>query len=1004
MDRHGIRQAGSLVAAAMLAALISACGGGGGDGSAGSPPGVGNVGPAGATLTSPDGNATLVIPPGALGTTITATLASAVPADGYTDDPQILPGTAYKLDAPDTALATPAALSIALPASGAAAAARPDRKRALAVIPPAGFIACFLVTGLTSGDYENFSFVDIGPGASLPYSLPEAFGCAFSNDYYTAGDEGNPPCPAGWDFRFTDHWSFPGYFTDGNQETFPPGSGEGFINFCVPGPDPQPNVVSLIGNIKNLLGPATAPILVPALQKQIFAVLLDKTHPVVTLTTTVVPAGPGLARVHLAATASDNVGVVKVDFSEQTVDGTRLAIDRSFSNVATKLASFVAPAYVWDSAPMPPDKIYATHHVYSATAYDAAGNSTTVSKGLSASAPSITSFTTSAASLPAGGGNVTLSWTTPGADSPNYSDTLTIDNGVGDVTGSSTKAVHVTATTTFTLTGTNPSGTGSASVTVAVAPAPAPTITSFTATPSALPPGGGSVTLAWATTDASTLGIDNGVGAVSGSSVVVNVAASTTFTLTATNPSGTATKQAAVVVGAGIDRYVDVAAGSDANACTQAAPCKTIGKGLLGAASGATVFLADGAYGTATQGPGATIPDGVTLKASNAGAAVLTNIALKAAGSATLSGLVFDAENSVCSSILDNATAGPPTLALSGVLIKCFGAVSLGGNVVATMTPGALPGGAYTSGLGAGYNPIISLASAARLTIQGGVIDGNNLGDPAYGGGLLVATGNSQLTMSGVTLRNRKGTGIGVGGTATVVLDSGTLLDAIGPAGSGCPTAGAVVLSGGPTLTLDHAQISNSSTAICVRNGATASTIHLVQSTLTGNYVGIGREEGTGSTAVVTADTVSITNNSLYGIYWDGLAGSSFDIEASTITGNGIGARLNLVAGTVRIRGTNVSSNADLGMGLYGGPAVDLGTQADPGGNTFTGNANTGLVDDLGAGSVVQAVGNSWVAGQQGADGGGKYSTGPAFVPVPKTGPANAGKNYGILNAATLNL
>ena len=124
----------------------------------------------------------------------------------------------------------------------------------------------------------------------------------------------------------------------------------------------------------------------------------------------------------------------------------------------------------------------------------------------------------------------------------------------------------MTSTTTFTLTGTNPAGSGSASVTVAVAPRPAPTIATFTATPATLPPGGGAVTLAWTTSDADTLGIDHGVGAVTGTSLVVTVAASTTFTLTATNPSGSATKQASVTVGsAGIDRYVDPAAGTDAN-------------------------------------------------------------------------------------------------------------------------------------------------------------------------------------------------------------------------------------------------------------------------------------------------------------------------------------------------------------------------------------------------------------------------------------------------------
>src|SRR5450432_2019507 len=182
------------LAAATLAALLIGCGGGGGDDAAAPPP-AGNVGPAGATLTSPDGNATLVVPAGALGTTITASLVPATPADGYTDDPQIVPGTAYKLDAPDTALAAPAALSIAMPAS-AAAAAFSNRKHALAEVPSAGFIACYLVVN-TADAPEQFYYVPSGPGAVLPHTDRDAFGCAFLTDYYTAGDLSNPPCPAG---------------------------------------------------------------------------------------------------------------------------------------------------------------------------------------------------------------------------------------------------------------------------------------------------------------------------------------------------------------------------------------------------------------------------------------------------------------------------------------------------------------------------------------------------------------------------------------------------------------------------------------------------------------------------------------------------------------------------------------------------------------------------------------------------------------------------------------
>jgi hypothetical protein len=86
-------------------------------------------------------------------------------------------------------------------------------------------------------------------------------------------------------------------------------------------------------------------------------------------------------------------------------------------------------------------------------------------------------------------------------------------------------------------------------VTASSAPA-APTITSFTATPSSLPVGGGDVNLSWATTGATTLSIDQNVGTVTGTSKVVNVTASKNFTLTATNATGSVTSITTVTVAA----------------------------------------------------------------------------------------------------------------------------------------------------------------------------------------------------------------------------------------------------------------------------------------------------------------------------------------------------------------------------------------------------------------------------------------------------------------------
>ena len=75
-----------------------------------------------------------------------------------------------------------------------------------------------------------------------------------------------------------------------------------------------------------------------------------------------------------------------------------------------------------------------------------------------------------------------------------------------------------------------------------------PTIASFTSDPSTLS-APGTVKLGWSVSNASTVSIDNGLGAVTGNSKDVNVSATTTFTLTATGPGGTSTKQTTVTVG-----------------------------------------------------------------------------------------------------------------------------------------------------------------------------------------------------------------------------------------------------------------------------------------------------------------------------------------------------------------------------------------------------------------------------------------------------------------------
>jgi hypothetical protein len=85
------------------------------------------------------------------------------------------------------------------------------------------------------------------------------------------------------------------------------------------------------------------------------------------------------------------------------------------------------------------------------------------------SRPVISSFTASPATVTQGA-STTLSWAVSGATS------LTLDNGVGPVTGLTSKSVAPSATTRYTLTATNAAGSVTATVNVTVnAPVPPPT-------------------------------------------------------------------------------------------------------------------------------------------------------------------------------------------------------------------------------------------------------------------------------------------------------------------------------------------------------------------------------------------------------------------------------------------------------------------------------------------------------------------------------------------------
>jgi hypothetical protein len=129
--------------------------------------------------------------------------------------------------------------------------------------------------------------------------------------------------------------------------------------------------------------------------------------------------------------------------------------------------------------------------------------------------------------------------------------TASIDNGIGqrDVDpslGNGGAQACPQATTTYTLTAIGPGGTVTKQVTVTVIQ-PGPSAT-FTASPTSIAAGQSS-TLTWTTTNATSVSIDNGLGAQPlNGSLAVSPSATTTYTLTATGSGGTMMRQAMVTV------------------------------------------------------------------------------------------------------------------------------------------------------------------------------------------------------------------------------------------------------------------------------------------------------------------------------------------------------------------------------------------------------------------------------------------------------------------------
>jgi hypothetical protein len=445
---------------------------------------------------------------------------------------------------------------------------------------------------------------------------------------------------------------------------------------------------------------------------------------------------------------------------------------------------------------------------------------------------------------------------------------------------------------------------------------------------------------------------------------------------------------------AAIGTYVDAVSGNDTTGNgTQGAPFKTLDKAVHVATSGATIWLAAGQY----TGSQTAIPDGVGIQATTAGqASIVASSAggtpfITFAGSGFLRGVVM---NDVTTSMSAGTVTvdGVQFLNLPNTGSGSSAPLILTGTAHVILTPGAL-----TNYIG-GTTGFLTQISGGTLEVHGGAIL-NAMQNTSVPTGVFQLVGGS-LLLDGVTVDGSKSGGIYAGGSSTVTVQNKSVINNCYSV-EGAPFE----VEGTPTIVLDDSKVTNTNGhAVEERNTGGPSVTLRNGAVIDGSASdGIYLVDGT-----VTLNGATISNNKGAGVNL-GTAAVSLSATSSVIQGNVTGIRGYNDSPKITLRGTQVVGSTDDGILLFAndGTSVDLGTAASPGGNKLAGNnTSNGSFANLNGTStptttpiVINAVGNTWDPGIQGADTTGHFPAGTTFT-ASSTGNVT-GKNVNMIHNGT---